>query len=101
MSQMQTSTREKQREKNDYSEQYNVVMINDDFTTFEFVMKMLRTVFFKSIGEADRLTLKVHQEGRSVIGTYSYDIAVSKVNKAMGMARQEGFPFRLEVEPAG
>lgn len=100
MSQMQTSTKERQREKNDYSEQYNVVMINDDFTTFEFVMKMLRTVFFKSIGEADRLTLKVHQEGRSVIGTYSYDIAVSKVNKAMEMARQEGFPFRLEVEPA-
>ena len=78
---------------------FNVIMLNDDFTTMDFVVKMLRTVFFKPLDSATTLMLKVHHEGQAVIGTYTYDIAVSKANKAMQMARDEGYPFKLTVEP--
>lgn len=74
-------------------------MHNDDFTTMEFVVEMLRTVFFKSVEEATELMLKVHHEDKAIIGVYSYDIAMSKAQMAMQMAKEEGFPFRLTVEP--
>ena len=78
---------------------YRVIMHNDDITTMEFVVDMLRTVFFKPEAEAQALMLTVHQKGKAVIGTYSLDIAVSKSQKAMSMAREQGFPFKLTWEP--
>lgn len=80
--------------------EYDVIMHNDDFTTMDFVVSMLMNVFFKDKAEATRLMLEVHHHGKSVIGTYSYDIALSKANKAMAMAKEQGFPFRLTVEPS-
>jgi ATP-dependent Clp protease adaptor protein ClpS len=65
----------------------------------EFVVKILKVVFFKSEAEAEALMLQVHHSDKAVVGIYSYDIAVSKVNKATQMARQEGFPLRLTCEP--
>jgi ATP-dependent Clp protease adaptor protein ClpS len=65
----------------------------------EFVVKVLVNVFFKSESEAEALMLKVHHADKAVVGIYSYDIAVSKVNKAIQMARDEGFPLRLTYEP--
>ncbi len=77
---------------------YNVVLHNDDFTTMEFVVKILMTIFRKSEAEAQTLMLMVHKEGRAVAGTYSLDIAPSKVQKATAMARMENFPLRLTIE---
>ena len=74
-------------------------MHNDDFTTMEFVVMVLQTVFFKDEAEAETIMLAVHHSGKAVVGVYSYDIAVSKVRKAMDMARRNGFPFRLTYEP--
>ena len=78
---------------------YKVTIYNDDFTTMDFVVKVLREVFFKSQEEAERLMLQVHHSDKAVVGIYSYDIAVSKVKKATAMAREAGFPLRLTYEP--
>lgn len=78
---------------------YRVIMHNDDFTTMEFVVMVLRKVFFKGAVEAEKLMLTVHQKGKATIGLYTLDMAVSKSQKAMQMAREQGFPFRLTWEP--
>jgi len=72
---------------------------NDDFTTMEFVVKVLVTVFFKSEAEAEALMLKVHHSEKAVVGIYAYDVALSKIDKATMMARSEGYPLRLTCEP--
>lgn len=79
---------------------YTVFIHNDDFTTMEFVVKVLRMVFNKPIGEATKLMLQVHHSDMAPVGTYSYDIAVTKVAKATEMARSEGFPLRLTIKDA-
>ena len=77
---------------------YKVYIHNDDFTTMDFVVKVLVRVFFKSEAEAETLMLQVHHSDKAVVGIYSYDIAVSKVKRATQMAREEGFPLRLTYE---
>lgn len=79
---------------------YKVTIFNDDFTSMEFVVKVLMEVFFKSNEEAEALMLQVHHSEKAVVGIYSYDIAVSKVQKATRMAREEGFPLHLTYETA-
>lgn len=76
-----------------------MIIHNDDFTTMEFVVAVLRTVFFKTEDEAERLMLAVHRVGKAVVGIYSYDVAVSKTGKAMRMARERDFPLRLTYQP--
>ena len=80
--------------------QYNVVMLNDDFTTMDFVVEILMDIFHKDLVEANRLMMKVHKGGSAVVGSYPYDIAATKVNEAMARAKAEGFPFRLRLEEA-
>ena len=99
MPQEQSSTRERQRTDLHEPKRYKVTIYNDDFTTMEFVVKVLVTVFFKSEAEAEALMLKVHHSDKAVVGIYTYDIAVSKVRKATTMAREAGFPLRLTYEP--
>ena len=78
---------------------YKVIIYNDDFTTMDFVVHVLVSVFFKSTEEAEALMLDVHRRGSATVGIYSYDVAKSKVRKATMMARQENFPLRLECKP--
>ena len=99
MAKEQTSIRERQRTDLREPRRYKVTIYNDDFTTLEFVVKILVEVFFKSEGEAETLMLQVHHSDKAVVGIYSYDVATSKVNKATSMAREAGFPLRLTVEP--
>ena len=99
MAKEQSSVKERQRVDLDEPRRYKVTIYNDDFTTMEFVVKVLRVVFFKSQADAEALMLQVHHSDKAVVGSYSYDIAVSKVNKATQMAREEGFPLRLTYEP--
>ena len=77
---------------------YKVIIYNDDFTTMEFVVMILKQVFLKSEEEAETLMLQVHHSDKAVVGIYSYDIAVSKARKATTMARDQGYPLRLTVE---
>lgn len=78
---------------------YKVIIYNDDFTTMDFVVRVLREVFFKQETEAESLMMTVHKTGQAVVGIYTYDIAKSKVTKAMAMAREENFPLRLSYKP--
>lgn len=100
MAETSSNIRERQNIKLQEPRKYNVLLHNDDFTTMEFVVKILTTIFRKSEEDANVLMLKVHREGRAVAGTYSLDIAQSKAQKATTMARMENFPLRLTVEPA-
>ena len=79
---------------------YHVVMHNDDFTTMDFVVEILMTIFHKEHAEAVALMMLVHNIQRAVVGTYSYDIARTKAEEAEERAREQGFPFRLSVEEA-
>jgi len=99
MPQEQSTTRERQRTNLCEPRRYKVTIYNDDFTTMEFVVKILIEVFFKPKVEAEALMLQVHHSDKAVVGIYSYDIAVSKVTKATVMAREAGFPLRLTYEP--
>ena len=99
MAKEQSVTRERRRVDLDERRSRKVTIYNDDFTTMEFVVKILRVVIFKSEAEAEALMLKLHHSDKAVVGIYSYDIAVSKVDKATNMAQSEGFPLRLTYEP--
>ncbi|MCX8013269.1 MAG: ATP-dependent Clp protease adaptor ClpS [Rectinema sp.] len=81
-------------------EEYRVFLINDDFTTVEFVISILMTIFHKSLPEATRLTMEVHRKGRGLAGVFPYDIAVTKIQQVHAMARQRGFPLRCIMEKA-
>ena len=73
-------------------------MLNDDFTPMDFVVRILIDIFHKDALNAERLMLQVHRNGKAVVAKYSYDIAITKVQKAMDMAKEEGYPFRLTIE---
>ena len=90
-----SSTKEKVRTKLKVPKRYNVVMHNDDFTPMDFVVEILIQLFNKGNDEAVLLMLTVHRRGKAVVGTYSYDIAQSKVNAAMFRAKEKGYPFRV------
>ena len=99
MAKEQTNIRERQHTNLREPRRSKVTIYNDDFTTMEFVVKILKVVFFKSETEAQALMLQVHHSDKAVVGIYSYDVATSKVRKATSMAREAGFPLRLTVDP--
>lgn len=78
---------------------YRVVLHNDDYTTMEFVVEVLTAVFHKTIIDATRIMLDVHQRGAGVVGSYTYDIATTKADTVRDMARQREFPLRCTIEP--
>ena len=80
--------------------QYCVVMLNDDFTSMDFVVKILVDIFHKDPATAEQIMMTVHTNGRAVVGIYPYDIAATKVNAALDRAKAEGFPFRMTIEEA-
>ena len=99
MAKQQGSIREKQRVFTNFPKHYKVIFHNDDFTTMEFVVKVLVDVFYKSESEATVIMLTVHEQGKAVVGIYSYDMAVSMTNRATAMAKAEGYPLRITYEP--
>ena len=98
MAKEQSQLRERQRTNLKEPRRYKVIIYNDDFTTMEFVVMILKQVFLKSEEEAEELMLQVHHSDKAVVGIYSYDIAESKARKATTMAREQGYPLRLTVE---
>lgn len=99
MAQEQTAIRERQKSRLKEPRRYVVMMFNDDFTPMDFVVDILQSIFFKSAEEAETIMLKVHHEEKAVVGTYSYDIAKSKVEKAMERSRSQKYPLKLTYMP--
>lgn len=75
-----------------------VIIHNDDFTTQEFVVKILISLFGKDEPDAIRLMLDVHELGKGVAGVYVFDIAKTKAIQAENLAQAEGFPLRVTYE---
>ena len=80
--------------------QYKVVLLNDDYTTMDFVVHVLEHVFQKSPAEAYRIMMAVHLQGRGVAGVYPWEVAETKVDVVTEMARDAGFPLRAVAEEA-
>jgi len=77
---------------------YKVLLLNDDFTPMEFVVYVLERVFRKSNTEATDIMLKVHQDGVGVAGVYTYEIAETKVDQVMTLARKNEHPLQCTME---
>lgn len=77
---------------------YKVIFHNDDYTTQEFVTEILVEIFHKSFKDAEKIMMKIHNEGQAVVASYSYDIALTKVNHTVKLARSQNFPLRVTME---
>jgi ATP-dependent Clp protease adaptor protein ClpS len=78
---------------------YAVVLHNDDYTTMECVVEILRKFFHLSADQAHLIMLRVHREGKGIAGIYSYEIAETKASQAMEFAKSRGYPLKCTVEP--
>ncbi|MCY1081521.1 ATP-dependent Clp protease adaptor ClpS [Archangium lansingense] len=78
---------------------YKVLLHNDNYTTREFVVAVLKEVFHKSEADAVQIMLHVHYNGVGVAGVYTFEVAETKVRTVEAAARENGFPLRLSMEP--
>jgi ATP-dependent Clp protease adaptor protein ClpS len=77
---------------------YKVLLLNDDYTTMDFVVEVLRFVFNKSMADATFIMLNIHHNGVGVCGIYSFEVAETKVNTVESLARERGFPLKCTME---
>jgi len=96
---MQKQRRTNLKERTKEPRRYKVIVLNDDFTTFEFVIMVMQTVFLKTLQQAEEIAQTTHIHKKATVGIYTLDIAKSKVAKATAMARAENFPLSFEIEP--
>ncbi|MEN8153935.1 MAG: ATP-dependent Clp protease adapter ClpS [Acidobacteriota bacterium] len=90
----------KEREKTITPMMYRVILINDDYTTMDFVVDVLIKFFNKTASEATKIMLEVHKKGKAACGVYTYDIAVTKVNQVIKYSRDNEFPLKCNYEKA-
>ena len=95
---MATQTQNHSETLTDEPKQFAVFMLNDDYTTWEFCIRIICTVFQKNVQEADAITNDIHTKGKGLCGVYSYEIAETKAGRVRHAARKEGFPMRCSVE---
>ncbi|MBN1501467.1 MAG: ATP-dependent Clp protease adaptor ClpS [Spirochaetes bacterium] len=77
---------------------YSVIMLNDHFSTMDFVVEMLVSIFRKNVTEATAIMYNIHQKGSGHCGHYTYDIALSKVRQVHNEAKKRGFPLKCTIE---
>ena len=92
-----TETRKKEKLKK--PQLYKVIFHNDNYTTMEFVVAVLRDVFHKNETDAIAIMLNVHRMGAGVAGVYTYEIAETKIRETEKLAREHEFPLKLSMEP--
>ncbi len=79
---------------------YQVYLLNDDYTSMDFVIDILIEIFRKTYNDAHQIMLQVHQNGRGLCGIYSYEIAETKIHQVSSLARESGFPLKAVMEEA-
>jgi ATP-dependent Clp protease adaptor protein ClpS len=79
---------------------FKVLLHNDDYTTMDFVVEILMTVFNKSESEAEKIMLNVHKKGIGICGVYPYEVAETKVETVSALAKSNGFPLKSSMEKA-
>jgi ATP-dependent Clp protease adaptor protein ClpS len=97
---LRTKTVEKNDQELKEPEEYRVILLNDHFTTMDFVVEVLMVIFHKNLDDANRIMLDVHRKGKGIVGVYPWDIAATKAEQVHAVARENEFPLRCIVEPA-
>jgi ATP-dependent Clp protease adaptor protein ClpS len=77
---------------------YKVLLHNDDYTTMDFVVEILVTVFNKAMEESILIMMNVHRQGIGICGLYTFEVAETKMNSVHALAREKGFPLRCSIE---
>jgi len=77
---------------------FRVILHNDHYTTMDFVVEVLMEIFQKPAAAAMKIMMNVHRHGHGVCGVYTYDIAVTKVNRVHAMAKSRGYPLKSSYE---
>lgn len=77
---------------------YNVIMMNDNVTPMDFVTQLLVVIFNKNSEQARDITLAIHENGRGIAGTYSYEIAEQKCTETISTSRQSGYTLDVIIE---
>ena len=97
---LQTRTREKIMPKVGVKEppSYNVIYLNDDVTSMEFVIETLKSIFHYPEESAAALTMRVHEEGSAVVATMPYEMAEQKGIEVTVLARSNGYPLQVKIE---
>jgi ATP-dependent Clp protease adaptor protein ClpS len=95
---VEESVRSETNQEVDEPPMYRVMLLNDDYTTMEFVVEVLVYVFKKSSDEAMRIMLNVHRNGVGVCGIYPHEVAETKVETVESLARDNGFPLKCIME---
>jgi len=101
-SQLLTKPQDKaaKKEKLKEPEEFRVILLNDHFTSMEFVVEILMDIFHKDFQNAQKIMLDVHKKGKGIVGQYPWDIATTKTEQVHAAARLNEFPLRCIVEPA-
>ena len=81
-----------------HPKKYKVFLLNDDYSSMDFVIDILITIFHKSYSEAEAIMLEVHKKERGLCGVYTYEIAETKVMQVQKKARDNGFPLKATME---
>jgi ATP-dependent Clp protease adaptor protein ClpS len=90
----------KREEKFKEPEEFRVILLNDNYTTMDFVVEILVKIFHKNLEDANRIMMNVHRKGKGIVGVYPYDIAQTKVNQVYEAAKEHEFPLQCIVEKA-
>jgi ATP-dependent Clp protease adaptor protein ClpS len=100
MNQPDSIVKERVKTKKQDPKLYKVVLLNDDYTTMEFVIHVLESIFQKSPAEAYQIMMHVHVNGRGIAGTYPWEVAETKVDHVITQARGAGYPLKAVTEEA-
>ncbi|MDR1554962.1 MAG: ATP-dependent Clp protease adaptor ClpS [Campylobacteraceae bacterium] len=93
-----TDTAQTVKEKLSVPKKYVVYLLNDDFTTMDFVIKVLMIYFAHDVQSAFEIMLKVHNEGKGICGIYPFEIAQTKVGQVRAFAKANNFPLQIGME---
>ncbi len=91
--------RERTKQETRKPDLYRVLLLNDDYTTMDFVVEVLESIFHKQPAEAFRIMMAVHTQGKGVCGVYPHEVAETKVEAVIERARANGFPLLAAMEP--
>jgi len=81
-----------------YPKKYKVYLLNDDYTSMDFVIDILMSIFHKTYEQAEAIMLEIHKKERAVCGVYTYEIAETKIAQVIKKAKDNGFPLKATME---
>jgi ATP-dependent Clp protease adaptor protein ClpS len=93
-----TKSSSKKKEKTTRPRMYKVIVLNDDYTTMDFVVEILVKIFRKTLEKANEIMLNVHRKGKGICGIYTREIAETKIETVHALAQAQGFPLKCTME---